>query len=178
MNKYTIHLIFFFLTTCLFSCGSAAAETPGYGISLGYGDANSNINVYRVGLQKDFKKKWFVSEIGYLSGYFELSYSYWEDSDDSLNVFALSPVFAYFFGDQTSDFRPYIEAGIGGSYIDETVLGTRDFGSNFQFEDRIGVGLKYRSIDLNFRYMHYSNASLESPNKGIDIFMATAALHF
>jgi lipid A 3-O-deacylase len=46
------------------------------------------------------------------------------------------------------------------------------------FEDRIGVGIRIKNMDLNFRYMHYSNAGFKEPNDGIDIFIGTLAWYF
>ena len=178
MIDRVFHMLLLLQMAGILFCSSAAAESSGYGISIGYGEADPEIDIYRIGFKKDFGTKWFVNQVGYLSGYFELSYSYWERSEDQVNVFAISPVFAYYLVNEKTNILPYIEAGIGGAYIDRTTIATRDLSSNFQFEDRIGIGVKYGSFDLNFRYMHYSNASLESPNDGIDIFMASASVQF
>ncbi|MFH2061338.1 MAG: acyloxyacyl hydrolase [Pseudomonadota bacterium] len=157
---------------------SAMAESSGYGLSFGYGEADPDIDIYRVGLKKDFTAKWFKTDFGYVSGYFELSYNYWEWNSQDINGVALSPVFAYFFGDESNLIRPYIEGGIGVAYLDEYFIADRNLSSNLQFEDRIGAGVRIGFIDLNFRYMHYSNASLKAPNHGIDILMFTTAIQF
>ena len=54
----------------------------------------------------------------------------------------------------------------------------RILSTNFQFEDRIGAGVRIGFLDVNFRYMHYSNASIKDPNHGIDIFIFTTAVQF
>lgn len=72
-----------------------------------------------MGLKKSFSSKWFETDIGYLSGYFELSYNRWEHDSDATNGVALSLVFAYYFGDASNFFKPYIEGGIGIAYIDD-----------------------------------------------------------
>ncbi|WP_442875396.1 acyloxyacyl hydrolase [Desulfobacula sp.] len=33
-------------------------------------------------------------------------------------------------------------------------------------------------FDLSFRYMHYSNASIKSPNHGINVWILTTAIQF
>lgn len=159
-------------------CTTAMAEKSGYGLSFGYGEADPDIDIYRVGLKKDFSAKWFKTDIGYLSGYFELSYNHWEWNSQEIDAVAFSPVFAYYFGDEDNTILPYIEAGIGGAYLDEYHIADRNLSSNLQFEDRVGVGARIGFVDLNFRYMHYSNASLKGPNHGIDIFMFTTAIQF
>lgn len=170
---------------CLLLCfcfilfyGTAIAESSGYGMSLGYGGADPDIDIYRVSVKKDFSSKWLNTDFGYLSGYFELSYNHWEHNDQDINGVALSPVFAYYFGDESNFIRPYIECGIGIAYLDEYHIAARNLSTHFQFEDRVGLGARIGFVDLNFRYMHYSNASIKGPNYGIDIFMFTTAIQF
>ncbi len=158
--------------------GTAMADSSGYGLSFGYGQADPDIDIYRVGIKKDFPAKWFKTRVGYASGYFELSFNHWEYNNQDINALAISPVFAYFFGDEDNFIRPYIEGGIGGAYLDDYRIADRNLSSNLQFEDRIGAGARIGFVDLNFRYMHYSNASLKQPNHGIDILIFTTAIQF
>ncbi|MCP3872538.1 MAG: acyloxyacyl hydrolase [Desulfobacteraceae bacterium] len=163
---------------------TAMAESSGYGLSFGFGEADPDIDIYRVGLKKDFSSKWFETKVGYFSGYFELSYNRWEyqknefNQNKNINGVAFSPVFAYFFGKDSNLIRPYIEGGIGVTYLDEKFIADRNMSTHFQFEDRFGAGVRIGFIDLNFRYMHYSNASIKGPNHGIDILMFTTAIQF
>ena len=64
------------------------------------------------------------------------------------------------------------------AYLEEYHIADRNLSTNFQFEDRIGVGMKIGFFDLKFRYMHYSNASIIEPNNGIDIWMFTTSIDF
>lgn len=173
MKKVVFSILSLFLL-----CSTAMADPSGYGFSLGYGEAKTDIDIYRVGIKKDFSARWFKTGVGYLSGYFELSYNRWEWNDEDINAVAFSPVFVYYFGDKSSRAIPYIEGGIGGAYLDEYRIGSRNLASNLQFEDRVGVGVRTSALDLNFRYMHYSNGSLEEPNQGIDILLFTVAFQF
>ena len=175
MKKYLLVVVSLVLIQGSAWAGSAAS---GYGISFGYGEADPNIDIYRVGLQKAFPWKWFETDMGCLSGYFELSYNHWEHNSEDINGVALSPVFTYRLGKSSSLIRPYIEGGIGIAYIDEYHIADRNMSTNFQFEDRLGVGTVIGFFDLNFRYMHYSNASIKGPNHGIDILMFTTAIRF
>ncbi len=178
------NIVLLTLSLVLF-CSSAAAGQSGYEFSLGYGQDNSKIDIYRVGVKKEFTQKWKESASGYFSGYFELSCNRWEYDGKSINGIAFSPVFAYYFLNQSKNLepesvriQPYIEGGIGAAYIDDYHIAGRNLSTNFQFEDRIGIGVKIRRFDLNFRYMHYSNASTKQPNDGIDIFIFTTSVKF
>ncbi len=171
-----------FIITCmtliLFAGIAMAEESSGYGLSFGYGTSLDDIDIYRIGLKKDFSTKWFEKDLGYFSGYYELSYNRWEYGEEAVNGVAISPVFAYYFNGMNEKIVPYLEFGIGGAYIDNYNIKNRKMASNFQFEDRIGMGARIGFIDLNFRYMHYSNASLEKPNHGIDIWIFSTSIQF
>jgi lipid A 3-O-deacylase len=146
-------------------------------VGFGYGQSKDNTDIYRLTLQKDFKSRWLESETGYLSGYWESSLNYWHGRGDENFGVAFSPVFAYYFK-LSSDVKPYIEGGIGLSLWTDTRMGNRDLSTNFLFEDRIGAGVRIGNWDLNFRYMHYSNASIKKPNDGIDIFIGSISYRF
>lgn len=167
-----------FVSLLLMFAAPVLAQSSGYGLSFGYGEADPEIDIYRVGLKKDFPAKWFKTKIGYLSGYFELSLNHWECGNQDINGIAFSPVFAYYFGNENAKIRPYIEGGIGATYLDEYRIADRNLSSNYQFEDRLGAGVRIGFVDMNFRYMHYSNASLKAPNHGIDILMFTTSIQF
>lgn len=173
--------VFLFIILVLM-CGTTMAEPLGYGIALGYGDADGmidvDIGIYRMGMKQSFSSKWFETSYGHLSGYFELSYNQWEYDSHSIVAIGFSPVFAYYFGNPPNAVIPYIEAGIGIAYLDEYHIALRNLSSHWQFEDRIGVGARIGLVDLNFRYLHYSNANLKLPNHGIDIWIFTTAYHF
>jgi len=163
----------------LLSAEHARAEGFIDEISLGIGEEkNDDIDIYRLGLKKDFGRQFLVSPRGWLSGYFEGSLNYWHHTDDDIYALALSPVFVYYFGAETNSVVPYIEGGIGVCVISETEIGGVDMTTAFQFEDRIGAGIRTGKLDFNFRYMHYSNGSMSQPNDGIDIWIGTLSYRF
>ncbi len=147
-------------------------------VSIGESKDHTHISIYRLGVRENFKQKWFKSSIGYLSGYYELSANYWVKGRSSNFGIALSPVFTYNFTFLPTTLQPYIEGGIGGSLWTDTMIATRNVSSHFLFEDRIGAGVRYKGYDLNFCYMHYSNAGLVKPNSGIDIFMLSLSFKY
>jgi lipid A 3-O-deacylase len=146
------------------------------GISLGIGKGNHSIKVLKGGLRKHFNHHWFDSGTGRLTGYWELSLGYWDEKPDNIFALGLSPVFVYEFRPMASGRQFYINAGIGVAVISDTRIGTRNLGSTFQFEDQIGLGLRFgnnRQHDLNLGFLHYSNARIKPPNDGIDILLLT-----
>ncbi len=176
--KKIVVLLAILLTCGIFHNNAMAEEPSGYGISFGYGQADPDIDIYRLGLKKDFGTQWLKNNLGYFSGFYELSFNHWEHKTKDINGIAFSPVFAWYFGDRSDFVRPYIEGGIGVTCIDEYHIADRNLSTNFQFEDRIGAGVKIGFVDLNFSYMHYSNASIKEPNHGIDILIFTTAVQF
>jgi lipid A 3-O-deacylase len=167
------------VVSTLVFCTIAMADPKGYGISGGYGVSRDNIDIYRLGVQKQFSSHWFDSRMGVLSGYFELSCNLWEKSGEKIHGVAFSPVFVYYFSAGGSrGITPYVEGGIGAACIDDYTIADRNLSTNFQFENRIGMGFIINRVDIKLGYMHYSNASIRSPNDGIDIWSGTVAWHF
>jgi len=145
-------------------------------LSMAYGRTHDDIDVYRFALRKDSGYQWLSNLTGWLSVYYEASANLWILRDDQVFAFALSPVFVYYFGRPGNLVRPYLEGGIGAAGLSKTDIGdSREFSTEFQFEDRLGAGFRIKDWDLCFRYMHYSNASIVQPNDGIDILMLALA---
>ncbi|MDZ5602630.1 acyloxyacyl hydrolase [Pseudomonas sp. RP23018S] len=125
----------------------------------------------RVGVGFDWDKRWLESSVGHLTGYWDAGYTYWEAGDAAGGTHSLSfaPVFVYEFGN--GDIKPFIEAGIGVAVFSGTSAGDKEFGSAFNFEDRIGAGLKFGDNQrVGIRATHYSNAGIKQPNDGIESY--------
>ncbi|MFK8397770.1 acyloxyacyl hydrolase [Pseudomonas sp. BGr12] len=106
-----------------------------------------------------------------LSGYWDLGLTSWEKGEKASQrqSFSFAPVFVYSFGGESV--RPYVEAGIGLAAFNGTSVGDRKIGSAVHFEDRIGLGLKFKDDSkLGIRAIHYSNAGIKEPNAGIESF--------
>jgi len=178
--KDTYQWLLIVLVVVLFlSAGYARAGGFIDEVSFGYGEEkNDDIDIYRLSLKKNFGRTFLVNPSGWLSGYFEGSINYWHHTDDDIYALALSPVFVYYFGSDTDSAVPYIEGGIGVAIISDTEIGGVDMTTTFQFEDRIGAGIRTDKLDFNFRYMHYSNGSMSQPNDGIDIWIGTLSYRF
>jgi lipid A 3-O-deacylase len=139
-------------------------------VSFAVGTTGESTMVYRFGTQFDFGTSWFQSDVGRLTGYWDAAYSYWEGDETAANhSLSFSPVFVYeFAGDSV---KPYVEGGIGVAAFSSTELEDNDLGSSFQFEDRIGAGLRFAGgHDVGVRAIHYSNAGISQPNDGVEAY--------
>ena len=144
------------------------------GVEFAVGQTSDSTMTYRLGMQLDWDKSWFQSDVGRLTGYWNGAYTYWEGDETSSNQsLSFSPVFVYEFSGE--NVKPYIEAGIGVALFADTEVESNQLGTAFQFEDRIGVGLRFNGgHQVGIRAIHYSNAGIKSTNDGVESF----ALHY
>ncbi|OEC33614.1 lipid A 3-O-deacylase [Pseudomonas cuatrocienegasensis] len=146
-------------------------------VTFAIGQSGDSTMVYRLGLRSDFEKSWFQSDIGRLTGYWDAGYTYWQGDDTASNhSLSLAPVFVYEFAGE--NVRPYLEAGIGIAAFENTELESNDLGSSFQFEDRIGAGLRFAGQEIGIRAIHYSNAGLKKPNDGVEAYTLHYSMNF
>lgn len=157
-----------FAALAVFSFGvSNAAQAAD--VTAAIGQSGDYTMVYRLGAQWDWDKSWMQSSVGRLTGYWDLGYTYWDgDKTASNHSLSFAPVFVYEFAGQSV--RPYVEAGIGVAAFSSTELEDNDLGSSFQFEDRLGVGLRFSGQEIGLRAIHYSNAGLKQPNDGVEAY--------
>lgn len=156
------------------SISSQAAE-----ISGAVGVTTQGDMTYRAGLGWQWEKRWLESSTGHLSGYWDLGYTYWEGGDQASGRHSISaaPVFEYVLGN--GFYKPFIEAGIGASFFSGTSVGDQKLGSSFNFEDRLGAGVKIGDTQrVGIRVIHYSNAGLAQPNDGVESYSIFYAHQF
>ncbi|WP_419792503.1 acyloxyacyl hydrolase [Pseudomonas citronellolis] len=139
-------------------------------LSVAVGRTGESTTTYRVGAQWDFQRNWFESATSRLSGYWDAGYTYWEGDKTSDNhSLSLAPVFVYEFSGGA--LKPYVEVGIGIAAFGRTRLEDKQLGSAFQFEDRLGTGLRFAGgHELGIRAIHYSNAGIKKPNDGVESY--------
>jgi lipid A 3-O-deacylase len=146
-------------------------------LELGVGSTNDSSMTYRLGVQCDFGRNFAESGNGRFTGYWDTAYTYWQgDQTADNNSLSLSPVFVYEFSGQTV--KPYVEAGIGVALFSDTELNEQNLGSSFQFEDRLGVGVRFNGQEIGLRALHYSNAGISSPNDGVENYSLHYAMAF
>src|SRR5687767_2116586 len=168
------------------------AACPAYaldGISFEYfysNSSNSDVKLYRVGLQWKWSQKWLPIGNWHVGGYWDANLGYWDNQSslathNSIIDVGLTPVFRF---QQTtpSGISPYVELGIGVHFLSHTsVTPKKRFSTSFQFGDHIGAGLRFGDkgqYDLGYRYQHLSNADIKRPNSGIDFHQVRLQYHF
>lgn len=150
-----------------------SAPARAWDVTLAGGVTRESTEVIRLALQRDFERSWWQSSTGRLTGYWDAGYTYWfGDESASNHSLSFAPVFVYeFAGDSL---RPYVEAGIGAAFFDSTEHEGHELSTSFQFEDRIGFGLRFAGQEIGLRAIHYSNAGIKKPNDGAE----TYTLHY
>jgi hypothetical protein len=80
---------------------------------------------------------------------------------------------AYFADPCFHCIRPYLQVSFGPAYLSDRHLGNRRQGANFSFQTTLEVGtelsLGENDWDINLRLLHYCNAGIFQPNKGINL---------
>ncbi|MCK0510274.1 acyloxyacyl hydrolase [Aromatoleum buckelii] len=159
----------------LFAGSGGAAQAAD--VTFAVGQTGDSTAVYRVSTQLDFGTRWLQSSTGHLGGYWDAGYTYWEGDETASNhSLSFSPVFVYEFTGKT--FRPYVAIGIGIAAFSSTEVEGNDLGSSFQFEDRVGFGVRFADQELGVRVIHYSNAGLKQPNGGVETYTLHYRLRF
>ncbi|GAB3481183.1 acyloxyacyl hydrolase [Azotobacter salinestris] len=154
------------------SAGVAQAVEVGAAVGV----TSQSDMTYRLSLGLPWEKQWWKSDLGHVTGYWDAGYTYWEggsgnDNYSGAHSLSFSPVFTYEF----SGFgvTPFVELGVGVAFFSKTRVGEQQLGSSFNFEDRIGAGIKFAGGQkVGIRAIHYSNAGIKQPNDGIESFSA------
>lgn len=123
-----------------------------------------------------------ITQLWGLKWHMEASVSQWvsseADAHRKVNVVALSPVLSKslgYWGNGELSFG----FGIGLSLLDKRTIGSKNLGTNFQFEDRLGLRWRsHKGTSITLRYMHYSNGGLGSLNPGMDFINLSVARPF
>ncbi|MDU8500273.1 acyloxyacyl hydrolase [Pseudomonas syringae] len=150
---------------------SFAWSANGAELTGAVGSTSQSGMTYRLGASFAWDQSWFQTETGHLTGYWDTGYTYWAAGTEGSagSSVSIAPVFLYEFAGEVV--RPFVEIGVGVSAFSSTHIGEQDLGSAFNFEDRIGVGLGFKSgLKAGLRVIHYSNAGIKEPNDGIESF--------
>lgn len=159
------------LPLVLFLATGPVRAVDGISVTAGTGE---DADMAAVAVQWDWEKRWFEEGDWWLGGYWELDGSYWKGDGrggDDIYGIGITPVFRL-QRQVIHNVSPYVEIGIGAHLLsDKTVNDDKNIGTNFQFGDHVGAGIRFGQdlkYDLGYRYQHYSNAGLSSDNPGID----------
>ena len=160
------------------------------GVSATYGAGRpGNLHGGRLSLIWDWDTYWFGDAPINMTWFLDGSVAYWRsdgDPDDhfsnkDLFTFAIAPIFRLVPNRKYNlPIAPFLEASMGLAVHTSSKLADRDLGSVFALQDILGAGLSFgqqRRFELIYRYIHYSNANLFSPNHGIDVKYSMTAVY-
>jgi len=139
-------------------------------MGLSIGKTMGNKDLQRISVQKNFKEKVSLTDSLQFDGYFDFSTTRFDFDQKDIYNFSITPVFQYNLI-QRKNFGTYLFAGVGVSLFSDTMADTKNLSTYFQFDDRIGIGLKKEMIDFQLAYFHNSNGSIKEPNDGIDMIL-------
>ena len=75
--------------------------------------------------------------------------------------------------------RPYVEVGLGLNYLTGTGLGDRRYSTRLQFGEHLGAGIETPGGWFGgWRFSHYSNGGLRSPNNGLNAHQLVLGTRF
>ncbi|WP_281559085.1 acyloxyacyl hydrolase [Thalassomonas sp. RHCl1] len=185
-NKSLILCLVVCVTYCL-HCVSAYADNHGGTFGLRFADGRETGNddvMQRYSLSWSFDKKWLESDLGYLSGRWELSHTRWQLwLQDKNTGWTVNPVFRYVLPARSfipaKNFYYFFDAGIGVIKLDHRGFEKRDLGSKWLFEDKLAMGFGIgKHYEIAISWVHYSNANLASNNDGASMLAINYALSF
>ena len=161
------------------------------GTNVGRGD-HVPMDFYRASYKRDWDATWFNDGNWYLKAHSEFSVIRLiadvevtrKYASSTLTGVAVTPVFRYTRVPFANGMAPYIELGVGISYFSGSRIQSqphwyRDYGSHFQFEDRLSLGVQFKqAYSLSINYTHYSNFDFAPPNEGLDLVSAGISFNF
>jgi lipid A 3-O-deacylase len=168
------------LAAFLCLAGRPAAAVDGISVAVGGGEGT---DMGQVAIQWDWDKRWFQDAEWHVGGYWELELGYWwNDAPPGQNgriaEIGLTPVFRL---QRNHLAGPYFEAAVGFHLLSNTRISDKRFGSQFQFAEHLGVGYRFGvqgAWDLGYRFQHFSNGDIKSPNDGIEFHQVRLQYHF
>jgi len=181
-----IKLTFYFLISLLIS---PAFARPGIVFSSGQGV--ESIKPYRLAFSWDFGTPWQKRSPWAWHFIWESSAAIWNGPDRThpeksistdLSALTTGPLLRWQRQTPINGlYHPYLELGIGLSWLSKREIEGRILSLHFQFEDKIGLGARFgqkQQYDVSLRAYHYSNASIKRPNSGVNLAMASFGVWF
>lgn len=155
--------------------GQISASLSPRAWSLEYLTGTSDMHGGRIAYRPDIAYNIDIPLIGDTEIVFEGAFHFFDLHGSAKNEatygLAITPVFQKQFSSEYLKYPFKLEFGIGVAYVHEEKFGGVDIGSDYQFEDRIGLMFQ---LDRNaqskagIRYIHYSNGGFNTKNPGLD----------
>lgn len=147
-------------------------------VSFGYGRGTKQVEAYRVNAARSWSNRKVTPNKRRISGYWELGLTqihnpvqYSFPTNNNLEATSFSGVlripFRFFL-------EWYVDAGIGVAYLTNEEISTRDLGTRWLFEDRLGLGILLgprKQYEIGYRLVHFSNAYLADVNQSINLHL-------
>ncbi len=141
----------------------------------GYGERTDNFRFMAHWEILTRSKKHFDLELSLAANYSLFDGEKDENGDTTrIRDLGLTPTFTFFSKRSYGGFRPFMDAGIGFHYLTDKHFTTKDFSTNFQFGDHIGLGVQFgesHNMRVAYQFQHLSNAGIGSPNPGINFHL-------
>lgn len=152
----------------------SAGAVDGIGVSLGRvvtPGGRSGIGDVRISADWQLPWQWWESPGGVLQSRFELGAGHSETALNPVWSATATPLLHYQFHGGRSGWGPFIEVGAGVAWLSQTRWAdNHDLHSHWQFDPLIGVGYALGTHELSLRLQHFSNADLDPPNPGGNVF--------
>lgn len=179
----SLFCLFFFPSFVLANC---VEQEWGLSVASGYGV--SQLVPVRFGVQRSFGRQWHRRCLWPIGGYWEGSLYHMKgkkgpkpNSHRRLSAGAFAGVLRFEGPESFDCFWPYVDVGVGLSYVSKKEIGGRELGIHFQFEDRLGFGFRFgdsKQFDLSYRATHFSNAYLATKNDSFNLHLIVLGYWF
>lgn len=180
-NLIVLLITLFFILSAQAHEQSNKIDKDMWGFALSSGHGTEGTNAYRFAFTVPYGPTWFTSSKWPVHFNWENSLGYWRaplnsniTGPQSLVFLTTGPMFRVAKALPKWGLTPFVEAGVSGSLLSEKQIGNRRLSLHFQFEDKLGAGVRFgqsQQIEFAFRLYHYSNASLNAPNSGLNLYM-------
>lgn len=163
---------------CCLAFGISNCAHARNGVSIGYGQGTKQVNALRMNLQRAWDNNNVTPNKRRIHGYWELGFTqihnpiqYSFPTNNNLEATSFSGVLRIpvrLIG------QWYFDVGIGVAYITNEKISTRDLGSRWLFEDRLGAGIllgQYKQFEIGYRLAHFSNGYLAQTNQSINLHL-------
>lgn len=150
-------------------------------VSFESGRGNEGTELWRVGLQFGWERKWLAERSWNVVAYWDVQFGRWTGNREPLGDLGVTPVFRLQRAAEAA-VRPYFEGAIGFHVLsDLQVSSRRIFSTKFQYGDHLAAGVRYgerHRYDVSVRLQHLSNGGIAHPNPGINFWQMRLGYHF
>jgi hypothetical protein len=138
----------------------------GWGYQMG---SDRTTQLFQMQLTRPFKNTLYRAPKWDLTAHWEFDGGVWYSTklhpkNDKGYFIGITPVFNYTW--RSAGIQPYLEVGAGVKYLDSIIVEELYKSTQFQFGDIFGLGIGDDHFQVGWRYLHISNANIETPNPG------------